>query len=220
MSRGRGDWSGGILIALGSGEARSVSPALGLDPKGLDLTTSVPLRVGEDVALQIRCGGPRRMILETRARVESLGPAERGHAVRLLWLEPGGEDLQAVITLARDLGLAPAGRSSQAPVDETIPVRPGEESDALLLDLQDPAELTQAMHQLLHGALMVATATPPEVNTPLLLRLLLPEGQALWLSGRVVYHGVAPGGRPGVGIALDPLPEALRRELRQLLAPG
>ena len=208
------------MIGLGHGDERRVSPADLVDSRGVEITTSLPLRIGEEVELQIRCGGPRRMLCEVQARVEQLGRAERGTAVRFAWLEPGDETLQPILALARELGLGPAGRASQVPVDETIAVRLGAEMDALLLDLQEPAALSQAVTQLLTGALMVAISAPPAVNSTLLLRLLLPEGQALWLSGRVVYHGLAAGGRPGMGIAMDPLPEPLRRELRQLFASG
>ena len=214
-------WTPSILIALAVGEARSVTPLTLADVRGGEIVTHVPVAPGDEVGLQVRCSaGARRLLLDVRARIESRQPAEKGHRVRFLWLQPDEPGLAVMATIARDLGIM-AERPSLAPqADEAISVRSGEVRETFLVDLQDAAQRAALADQLLAGSLMVETEMPLETNTPVLVRLALPDARALWLAARVVYRGEAAPGRPGLGLALETPHEVVRRELWRLKEPA
>lgn len=210
-------WTPSILIAVAVGEHRSVTPLTMADARGGEIITPVPVAPGDEVNLQVRCSaGARRLLLDAKARIESRQPAEKGHRVRFLWLQPDEPGLAVMATIARDLGIM-ADRPSTVPqADEAIVARPGEVRETFLVDLQDVARRAEPVDQLLNGSLMVETDAPLETNTPVLVRLALPDARALWLGARVVYRGEMGPGRPGLGLALDTQPEVVRREVRRL----
>jgi hypothetical protein len=210
-------WTPSILIALAAGEARSVTPLMAADGRGGEIVTHVPVAPGDEVGLQVRCSaGARRLLLDVRARVESRQPAEKGHRVRFHWLQPDEPGLAVMATIARELGIM-VDRPSPAPqADEAISVRAGEVRETFLVDLQGAEQRAALADQLLSGSLMVETDVPLETNTPVLVRLALPDARALWLTARVVYRGEAARGRPGLGLALETPHEVVRRELRRL----
>ena len=201
------DWSDTILVAIGVGDDRSVTPLVSASAVGLEVVTAVGVKVGDEVQLQIRCGGPRRVRFATQGRVESRTQDNVGFRVRFAYLTPDSDDLQALAGLARERSLF-ADDSRSGTADDEI--------ETILFDLHTAEAASEAVDQLLAGSLMVATASPPAVNVQVLLRLSPAEGSPLWLSGRVVYHGLVAPGRHGAGIALDPVPDALRRELKHL----
>lgn len=213
-------WTPSILIALAVGEARSVTPLTLADGRGGEIVTHVPVSPGDEVGLQVRCSaGARRLLLDVRARIESRQPAEKGHRVRFHWLQPDEPGLVVMTSIARDLGIM-VDRPSPAPqADEALSVRAGEVRETFLVDLQEAAVRAALADQLLSGSLMVETDVPLETNTPVLVRLALPDARALWLAARVVYRGEATPGRPGLGLALDTPHEVVRRELRRLKDP-
>lgn len=209
------DWRNRIVVALGAGDARVVAAAVGVDARGMDLETPRTLRTGEEMTVQIRCAG-RRQLIEARVRVEP-PPKTAGANTRLVFIDPAAEGLQAVHSAARELGLmATPTRPPTGPLDEAVVARPGETIEAVLVDLQAPREMALALGALLDGALMLPLVPAPEVGARVLLRLILPEGRPLWLPAHVVYRGLLETGAEGIGVALDPPPEPLRRELRRL----
>ncbi len=210
------DWSQSILVALALGEERSVTPVLLSDGLAIETISRVSVKVGDELELQIRCGGPRRLRFSLRARVESRFPAEGGHRIRFVHLQPDHPDLPALAAVARERGIVPVeARPAAAPMDEGLVVKAGELLEAYLLDL-DLAQGAAVLDELLAGALTIGTDSPPAVNVHVLLRLGHPEHRPILLSARVVYQGEIAPGRPGVGLALDPLPETLRRDLKHL----
>jgi len=85
-----------------------------------------------------------------------------------------------------------------------------------LVDASADGSSRLTIDEILSGSLLVATPEVPEKNSDALVRLELPEMSVLWLCGRVVYHGQMRDGRAGIGLALEPLPESVRRDLRAL----
>jgi uncharacterized protein (TIGR02266 family) len=70
-----------------------------------------------------------------------------------------------------------------------------------------------------HGGLLIQTDSPPDVNTELEVRILLPDDHSLQLQARVV-HVIAEGARPGVGVQLLDLDDERRREIQRLIELG
>lgn len=211
-------WTPSILIAHAAGESRAVSPLVAADARWVEVFSTVPVHVGDEMDLQIRCSaGARRVMLDVRVRVEARTAAERGHRIRFAYLRPDEAGLAVMATVAREMGLMAESPSAAPPADEALNGRLGEVRETFLVDATLEIGRQQLADQLLAGSLMVETALQIDTNTPVLVRVVMPpDGRPLWLAARVVYLGEVSPGCAGVGLALDVAHEVIRRELRQL----
>lgn len=211
-------WTPSILVALRVGEARSVTPATAADLRGVETVSDVPVSVGDELDVQVRCSaGARRLLLDVRARVETRALSdERKWKIRLTWLSPEEPGLAVLVGVARDMGLV-AESPSQVPLQgDALPARVGERRPTFTVPLGEGERRAADLEALSTGSLMLATEAELPTNSAVLVRVALPEGRHLWLSARVVFRGEVSPGQLGVGLALEGMPEVVRRELRAL----
>ncbi|MCK6571785.1 hypothetical protein L6V77_11915 [Myxococcota bacterium] len=205
------------LVALAVGETRAVVPLELTDARGLEVETTLPLRAGDTLEVQVRCvAGASRLMVELAVRIEWLRPAKVGQRARLAFARPEVPVIADVLAFAQKMGRRAPEKPAAPPAEEPVAVRATASLPTLLVDASTDGSSRLMVDEVLSGSLLVATPEPPEKNAETLVRLELPEGRVVWLCGRVVYHGQTRDGRPGVGLALEALPEGVRRDLRGL----
>jgi len=199
------------------GEARAVVPLVLADDHGLEVFTTLSLRAGDTFEVQLRCvSGASRLLVELAVRVEWLRPKNDGQRVRLRFVRPDSPATADVLAFAEKLGLRTPEKPTASNAEEPVVVRAMVSLPTWLVDASADGSSRLTIDEILSGSLLVATPEVPEKNSDALVRLELPERSVLWLCGRVVYHGQMRDGRAGVGLALEPLPESVRRDLRAL----
>lgn len=205
------------LVALAVGETRAVVPLELVDPRALEIETTLPLRMGETLDIQVRCtAGARRLLIEVSVRVEAMQGTPAGRRARLAFQQPELPAVAELLGFAHKMGRGAPEKVAPPTADEAVGVRASAPLATFCVDAAAEGVGRLVLDEVLAGSLLVAARDAPEKNAEVLVRLDLPEGRSLWLCGRVVYHGQTRSGHPGVGLALEPLPEAIRRDIRAL----
>ncbi len=205
------------LVALAVGEERAVVPLDLADSRGIEVETTLPLRIGDALEIQVRCSaGARRVMVEIPVRVDTLLPAVSGRRARLAFGLPESTAVSEILAFAQKLGRRAPEKTPVAPADDALPVRLSAARTTFLVAAIEAGAARLLIDEIAAGSLLVAATETPEKNAEVLVRVALPEGRTLWVSGRVVYHGQTRDGRPGVGLALEPMPDAVRRDLKAL----